>query len=218
MRFREGEGGFSLIEVLVAIALFSIVSVTFYTALFSGVRGGNTTRNVVTISGEARAGFTRMVRDTREAERISAATPTSYNVKVDFNNDGQYDNPTQPTPAVSPTYLGGDYEDLTFSYDADEGTIELNDVVLMDGVEPINGVIFSYSSNILEYDWNRDGVTTWQELDVASNFGVAGVGNRNNVLDEAELPFISNINYSLRVSEGDRSSTFFTEAELRNRS
>lgn len=216
MRSRNQEGGFSLIEVLVAIGLFAVVSVTFYTALFSGVRGGNTTRNVVRISGEARGGFTRMVRDTREAEDIVSATPTSYNVRVDFNDDGQYDNPTAPNTTTG--YAGGDYEDLTFSYDATEETIELNGVVLMDGVQPIGGAIFSYSSNVLEYDWNADGVTTWQELDIAPTKQVTGVGNNNGVLDQGELPFISNINYSVQVTEGDRSSTFFTEAELRNRS
>lgn len=213
----QTEEGFSLIEVLVAIGLFAVVSVTFYTALFSGVRGGNTTRSVVRISGEARAGFTRMVRDTREAERISLATPTSYNVKVDFNNDGQYDNPTAPNPGSAPPYAGGDYEDLTFSYDDGADTISLNGVVLMTGVTPIGGQIFSYSSNVLEYDWNQDGVTTWQELDISPTKGVIGVGNNNGKLDDAELPFVSNINYSLEVTEGDRSFSFFTEAELRNR-
>jgi prepilin-type N-terminal cleavage/methylation domain-containing protein len=212
------EGGFSLIEVLVAISLFAIVSIGFYSVMFAGVRGGDTTRSLVRISGEARAGFNRMVRDTREAERIDAASPTSYNVKVDFNNDGAFQNPN----------ARGDYEDLTYSYNSADQTIRLNNSVLMSGVTPISGVpMFNYTSNILEYDWGsgnlgaalpRDGVTTWQELDLAYvRGGVTGVGNQNNVLDSAELPFISSVVYSVRVSHDGRSSNFFAEAELRNR-
>ena len=217
MRFtRDAEGGFSLIEVLVAISLFAIISIGFYSVMFAGVGGGNTTRSLVRISGEARAGFNRMVRDTREAERIDAASPTSYNVKVDFNNDGFFHNPN----------LNGDYEDLTYSYNSADQTIRLNNNVLMSGVTPVNGVVFNYTSNILEYDWGSgplgasglpDGVTTWGELDVAPSKGVTGVGNQNGQLDSAELPFISGVVYSVRVSHDGRSSNFFAEAELRNR-
>lgn len=213
----DREEGFTLIELLVAIGLFAIVSVAFYTAMFSGVQGGNTTRSVVQISAEARNGFNRMVRDTREAQRLLDATATSYNVRVDFNGDGNYDNPTAPNPGATPPYAGGDFENLTFRYDASDGTIRLNDQVLMAGVRPINGEVFGYSSNILEYDWNGDGVTEWRELDVAPTRGVSGVGNNNGVLDSAEWPFISSVHYSIRVTEGERTSDFFTEAELRNR-
>lgn len=201
------EDGFTLIEVLTAIGLFSIVLVAFYQVLFAGVRGGATTRSVVRISEEARSGFNRMARDTREAERIDAASATSYNVKVDFDDSGTYVNDATT----------GNYENLTFVYQASDGTLRLNGEILMAGVTPIGGEVFDYSSNILEYDWDANGITTWQELDVAPTRGITGVGNNNGILDLAELPFISNVHYSLLVSEGGRSTNFFAEAELRNR-
>src|ERR687892_2087335 len=66
------EGGFTLVELLVVILIFAAISTSLYLAVFSGVRGGNTARNVVQISEEARLGLNRMIRDTREAKDLVA--------------------------------------------------------------------------------------------------------------------------------------------------
>jgi prepilin-type N-terminal cleavage/methylation domain-containing protein len=219
--FRSNEGGFSLIELLVAITVFAITATAFYTLLFTVQRGTDTAQAVARVSEEARLGFNRMVRDTREGQAIVAAelTPERYTVEVDFNADGAI----TPWPDANPM---GDYEELTFYFndDLDEnGQIWLNDEILMREVKCVKDgsgnckPVFNYSSNRLEYDWNSDGITTWQELDEAPSHGVIGVGNDNDVLDGGELPFISSVTFHIRVRHEGSSSVFYAEAQLRNR-
>jgi prepilin-type N-terminal cleavage/methylation domain-containing protein len=206
-RMRE-ESGFSLIEVLVAVALFAVLSVGFYQVLFATTRHSDTSNSIARVSEEARLTFNRMVRDTREGDGISSASPNGYNVKVDFNSDGSYENPN----------AAGDYEDLTFSYIASDETIELNGEVLARGIQRVPGKdMFSYSSNFLEFDWNADGVTSWQELDQAAAHGVTGVGDSSGALSAGEYPFISSVSYAFRVKQDDRTAEFYGEAQIRNK-
>jgi prepilin-type N-terminal cleavage/methylation domain-containing protein len=205
---RTNESGLTLVEVLVAIAILSVVSLGFYSVMLSGVRSSDTTESVVQISEEARLGLNRMVRDTREGDSLASATPTSYRVRVDFNDDSAYENPN----------ANGDYEDLTFLFVAGSGgapgKITLNGRTLIDGVEEIPGqdVFTYYSSNLVE-DVDNNGIAEWQELDGS---GSVGVGNGNGVLDSGELPYITNVRYSLRVEAEDRTTEFYAESQLRN--
>lgn len=206
-RMRD-ESGVTLIEVLVSITLFAIVTVGFYQVLFSGATGADTAQRLATIAEEARLGFNRMIRDTREASVLEAPTTTGYRIKIDFNQDGEYENPNSL----------GDYEDLTFTYDAAAEEIRLNGETLISGVEPIPGKpIFNYASNFLEYDWNGDGVTSWEEVDEAVTHGVTGVGNNNDSIDGTEDRLISSVSFAFQVSVEDRSSQFYSEAQIRNR-
>lgn len=205
------ESGFTIIELLVTITLFAIVSVGFYQVLFSATRGSDTAQRVARISQEARQGFNRMIRDTREG-RLDSASSTSYNVQIDFDGDGDTSVATE-NPNGS-----GDFENLTFAYVAGDKTLTLNKEVLIEGVSPIGSEpIFSYSSNFLEYDWNANGVTEWEELDTAADHGISGVGNDNGIMDAGELNYISSINYAFTVTAGDSSSEFYGQAQLRNR-
>lgn len=202
-RIRSDEG-FTLIELLVTMALFSVAAVAFYQVMFSGVRASNTTRSVVRISEEARFGFNRMVRDTREAARITAAGPTSYTVQVDFNGNNTIEAD----------------ETETFSYDdaADRITISTGGTPepLIRGVTSVGTDVFTFSSNELQFDHAPvDGIVTWQEVD-SPPAGATG-GNRNGILDAGEYPYITNVNFALRVTSGERSSDFFAEGQLRNR-
>jgi type II secretory pathway pseudopilin PulG len=229
-----------MIELLVAIGVFGVISVGFMSVMFGATRGSNRAQSVSAVSNEARLGFNRMVRDVREAQAIDpvpAPGPTSFQVFVDF--DG---NLTRPTPA-SGTNSQGDFEELTYSYDVAKKQILLNDQVLMEGVDcprttlgvcsqtllgsapwstsaygtnPPN--VFAFLSNRLEYDWNKDGVTTWQELDVASAspHNVIGIGNNNGILDAAELPFVTSIGFNLVVANGGAATSFQAQAQLRN--
>jgi len=220
MRPERGESGFTLIETLIALFMLSVVSIAFYTLLFSVIRGSENSRAIARQSEEARLGFNRMVRDTREAGSILPCTPSAfancYRVQIDFDNSGTISNPN----------ANGDYEDMTFAYAGADHVITLNGETLIDGVYEVTGKnVFSYESNALQYDADADGVTTSTELDTS---GIAGVGNGNGTLDNPELSYITNINYAFRVgasSEGCSSSasvedaceTFFASAQLRNR-
>lgn len=211
----RAEEGFTLIELLVTMALFSVLAVGFYQVLFSNARGSDTSRAVVKISEEARLGLNRMIRDTREgtlwcttyddSSTTACPTSTSYSVRIDFNSDGDFDNPN----AV------GDYEKLTFAYDSTRRVITLNGEVLAAGVTPLSGKdMFTYTSNRLEYDADNDGVTTWQELDAT---GLPGVGDKDGILDgDPELRHVSNIDYAFNVASRDRTTVFYSHAQLRN--
>lgn len=209
------EAGFSLIEMLVGISLLAVATTAIMGVLFSVGRGANTSRDVVRVSEEARLGFNRMVRDTREGEEIVSATSTRYRVQIDFNADGVVTPQPNPNPV-------GDHEDITFEWDESSMTVKINGETLMRKVDCLRASsscsrdVFTYSSDRLEYDWNRDGTTEWSELDEAPTHGVVGVGNNNDVLDGAELPFISNITYAFDLQDGGAESEFFTEAQLRN--
>ncbi|HEX2196249.1 MAG TPA: prepilin-type N-terminal cleavage/methylation domain-containing protein [Actinomycetota bacterium] len=203
------EDGYTLVEVLFAFFLLSILTGGFYVLLFSQQRSANVARSIASISEETRLGFARMVRDTREGDVLTDATPTSYTVKVNFDGDSLYENPNQ----------NDDDEILTFSYDAAAKTISVNGSVLMRGVEPIPGRdLFSYSSNNLEYDWGNDGTTTWQDLDDAAAHGITGVGsNPPNAQLDAEVPNLTAVTFALRVSDSGRHEDFTSTAQMRNR-
>jgi prepilin-type N-terminal cleavage/methylation domain-containing protein len=221
------ERGFTLVELMVTITILLGAGVVFYQLLFAVARGADTAENVARVTDEARLGFNRMVRDTREGDEISSAStgnPQSFNVLVDFNADG--DITLAPNPNSS-----GDYEDLTYSYNSSTGQVRLNGELLMIDIRCIPDAsyasgckpVFDYASERLEYDWYGatpasppDGIVTWRELDEAPTHGIVGVGNNNGVLDEAELPFVSSVVFNFRVTKGDASTDFYARAQLRN--
>ncbi|CAN5708307.1 hypothetical protein BH18ACT15_BH18ACT15_08560 [soil metagenome] len=219
MRARD-EAGYSLIETLVAMSVFAVLSTSLYLVLFQATRGATKARDIAKISQEARIGFTRLVRDTRQGSAVTAGDGNSYTVEVDFDGDGAID--------TSGPNLQGDYEVLTYEFQESSGTVRINGEVLMRGVDCLrrtNGTCypaFDYGSGHLEWDWSSDGVTTWQELDAASTHGVVGVGNNNGVLDSGELSDISDVSIALRL-EGDTDTStasdatdFASVAQLRN--
>jgi hypothetical protein len=175
-------------------------------------RTADTTRSVSKISQEARTAFDRMVRDVREADLMSAASSagTSFTIKVNYNGDGFYQNPN----------AAGDSEILTFAYDAAAKTITLNGEVLMGGVQQIpSKPLFSFTDDVLDYDWDNNGQTTWLEVDQAScaAHGVTGVGNCNSTLDAGEFPFLTTVTFAIRGQDGSRQSDFYATAQMRNR-
>jgi prepilin-type N-terminal cleavage/methylation domain-containing protein len=197
----HGEAGYTILESLVAVSILAIASVGFYSVLFSGTRASTTTEEVTRVSEEARVGLNRMIRDTREGQLFSDLQPQSYNVRVDFDGDGNFETPNE----------AGDYENLNFVYDATQQAIELNGEVLVRGVQPIQGTpIFTYTSNDLRYDWNGDGVTTSAELNEAAARGYSGISSSNTAL-------YSNVHFAFRVQVGDRATNFRGQAQLRNR-
>jgi type II secretory pathway pseudopilin PulG len=205
----QREDGYTLIEVLFSFVLLMLVTSGFYVLLFSQQQAGVVAQSVAGIAEETRLGFGRMVRDTREGDVLTAASPTSYTVKVNFDGDSVYETPNQ----------NGDDEILTYTYDSGAATITVNGSVLMTGVAPIPGQdVFSYSSNNLEYDWGSDGKTTWQDLDAAASHGVTGVGSNppNSTLD-AEIAHLTSVHFAIRVSDSGRSEDFTSTSQMRNR-
>jgi prepilin-type N-terminal cleavage/methylation domain-containing protein len=206
----QSEGGYTIVEVLVAMFVFALISTGFYQVMIAQTKSLDTTRSTSRIGEEARVAFNRMVRDTREADVISAASAngTSYTIKVNYNSDGLYQNPNS----------NGDNEILTFAYDDPTDTITLNGETLMSGVIPASGQqMFEFTSNALEYDWLGDGTTSWLDVDQAScaSHGVTGVGDCSNTLTPAEYPHLTGVEFA--ISDTNGTTTFFATAQLRNR-
>lgn len=220
----HSEEGFSLVEVVVAIFLLSILSVGFYQVMFSAVRGSTDASDIAEVAEEARLGFNRMIRDTREATKLISAGDTAYRIWADFDGDDLVDQ--------------SDYEYMEYAYDSTKKAITITALTapaagnpnLFSGSEAAIGgtsaetlaghveligtrPVFSYASNFLQYDTGPvDGEATATELDDA-----AGTGNNNNSLDGLELDYISDVNYAFRVSVGGDARNFFGQAQIRNR-
>jgi hypothetical protein len=157
-----------------------------------------------------------MIRDTRQATQLTSAAPTEYSINVDFNGD---DTITQ-APAAN---ADGDYEQI--SYVLQNGNIYIEVCNVTQGVDcgflktvlVSNTVViptktaFVFTSNHLEYDCNNDGLALQSELLTASTCGQASLTNAE------VLAFLSDVDYSLRISNGTRSTDFYAHAELRNR-
>jgi prepilin-type N-terminal cleavage/methylation domain-containing protein len=191
--------GYTLIETLVTLTMLSIVSLGFYSVLFAGARASGNAGDVARVSQEARQGFNRMVRETREGQLFSGLSSDSYNVRIDYDADSLYEDPNEQ----------GDYEDLTFSFVG--GAIRLNGQVLIDGVSQIGGTpVFTYTSDDLRYDWNGDGVTTPAELDAAAAHGISGVSS-------GDIDLYTDVSYKFRVTAGRQATLFTGQAQLRNR-
>jgi prepilin-type N-terminal cleavage/methylation domain-containing protein len=207
---RNPEAGFTLVEMLVGMFVFALVSTGFYQVLLAQSRSVDVTRTTSRVGEEARVAFNRMVRDVRESDLFSAAAAdgTSFTIKVNYNADGLYQNPN----------ANGDMEILTFAYDATEDSLMLNDEELMSDVMPAPGKqMFEFTSNALEYDWGGDGTTTWLDVDQAScpSHGVTGVGNCNSILDDGEYRHLTGVAFAL--TDTDQTTDFFATAQLRNR-
>ena len=217
MAMNRDQDGFTLAELLVGILLFSVISIAFYQVLFSGARGSETSQSVAEISQEARLGFNRALRDTRQASALRLASPSGYAIQVDFNGDEII------TPVTSGTGRNpdGDYEELTFVVQGQALYIQAcsstegldcgrEKSVLLDGVSQIGArPYFSYSSNRLEYDCNDDGVATKEELESPA-CTVTGL------TPALVLASLTDIDYALTVTSEDRSSNFLTHVEMRN--
>lgn len=204
------ERGFTLVELLVALGLLSLISISFFSVMLSGSRGARVAESGVDVSAEARQGLNRMIRDVREAETLQFPIDGNrFTVAIDFNRDGDTADP-------------GEVE--TFTYNAGAGTITLTvgsqTETLVDGVSQVSGEpIFRYGSNFLEFDQDGDGIVTCSEADTPP-LGKSG-GDRSGTCNDAELPFLTNVDFSFRVTSGDgdseRDEEFHAQAQLRNR-
>lgn len=205
---RQQQHGFTLVELMVAVALFSIIAVSFYAVMFSGVRGADATQAGVDVSAEARLGLNRLIRDVREATTlVEPLTDSAFTIHVDFSRDGVIQSDEIETFAV----VGNT---ITLEVDGDEE-------VLIEGVGAVAGqAFFSYSSNDLEFDHDpRDGIATCLEVDDPP-VGVSG-GDDDGACDDGELSFLTNVDFSFSVASGEgdssRAEEFFGQAQLRNR-
>ena len=244
---RIQEEGFSLVEVMIGMLLLSILSIGFYQVMFSTVRGSNSAADVAQSAEEARLGFNRMIRDTREATRLVSASSSGYRIWVDFDGDGCVDAGTAYVkPAGTTVCVAGgpsDYEYLRYAFDGDEVTLEalagpangtaatcapMPAASATCGLSPGDSTLVAGTVT----ETLASGVRTIGSKPVfsyASNFlefddsptdgetTVTELGDGDNDLEGLELEYISDVNYAFEVSIGGNARKFYGQAQIRNR-
>lgn len=165
----------------------------------------------------------------------SATGLTAVRFAADFDGDGCIGG-VAPSPAVTPAptcaaYNAGNPEDITYCFQP--GVRQLYVIDNQAGsVTPVSaastacaggqpllagnvvGFKVQYRSNQYRHDLGpTDGVTTWQELDVAQ----PPTGNGNGVLD-VERADIDSVVIEVKVELGGRTQDYRTQVDLRNQS
>lgn len=208
-----GDAGFTLVELLVAMALFSVLGGILLGIGLSTGRMADQTRQLAAVGDESRLGMERMTRELRESAKIAAASfpstatdPTSFKLWADFNLDG----------CINPS--AADPEELTYTWDPTTQHLSQTAVV---GATPrtsrllstkVSAFTLTLGSSAWQYDVSpRDGRTTWQEIDDSS----IGDHNRTNFTD-AELEYLDLVGLSITTREGSHEKSYSTQVNLRN--
>jgi prepilin-type N-terminal cleavage/methylation domain-containing protein len=217
----ERDDGFSLVEVLVAMGLFSLIGTLLLGLALSTSRVTGDIRTTTNVNEESRLAMERMGRELRQANTITAVhlpttatDTTSLTFWADFDGDGARD------------LNAADPEVLTYQWDpvTSRLTLTANDAGGTAVTRPVlaasvSSLTFGLRSSKWQYDGAvpgqpADGMTTWQELDRAGS----PVGNGNGVPDGPELDNIDLVAVTMTVQDGIRAQTYSTQIDLRNRS
>lgn len=209
---RDLRSGFTLTELLVAMGLFSVVSTMLVGFVVSVTGISSRLQDGADISQESRLAVQRLERELRQTQEVRSVTLTSLGARVnsmtlaiDFDGDGVI-TVNEVDPEVLTYRWEPSTEELTLVADDPDGET-ISRPVLTAGVSDFD---ITLGSSAWQYDANRDGVTTWQELDAST------IGNNNNQPDAAELRVVDIISVRMVVDEGESSRTFNVQADLRN--
>lgn len=225
-RRRSGDAGFTLVELLIGMIVFGVLSAMIASAIAASTRSVDNTKQLNDVNEEARLTQLRFSRELRQAGGIDAASlftsgpyaskgyAQSITISADFNG-----NEVIEPNAVDP-------ETLTYRYTPDpsgngNGQINLvaDDAAGNAVVRPIlSGHVSDFyvelRSSVYTCDTSGDGITTWQELDTSTNTACAHPNN--NGLDQNELSQIDSVVLSFSIFEGRHKQTYTTQINLRN--
>jgi prepilin-type N-terminal cleavage/methylation domain-containing protein len=234
---RQSEGGFTLVEFLVAMVVVLVLMAVTMTAVTNTGDLVTTASRNADLNEEARQAVNRMVRDVRQSTTLVTAvnpdgpgfdssTIVAFRFEADYDGDGCIgggSSPCLPYDAANP-------EDLTYCYQPDTAQLYVidNDATASpltassttcEGGQPLlagNVAEFriEYRSNAYLHDLApSDGVTTWMELDAAT----PPVGNGNGILDD-ELASVDSLVFGVVMQLDGSRQTYRTQVDLRNQS
>jgi len=213
-RVHCGDGGFTLVELLVASTLFLIISSMTFSIVVTGARTMKNTKLYNDLNEEARVVINRISRELREAKRITEVTnPGGAGFSATSNSSIKFEVDFNGVNGIEPS--ASDPEELTYRYNYADKKVEL----VADGVEypvlaaNVTAFKLEYTSSAeYKYDANQDGTTTWEELDDDTS---GAVGNNNDTLDY-ELASIDSVTISLTVLQDPHQQEYRTTIDLRN--
>ncbi len=136
LRARAGEGGFTLVEMLVAMSVLMVVVTVSMTVIKSSSQAVKTSNQVQDVNEEARQAINRMSRDLRQAKAIvtavnpdGAAFDPTHIVAVRFQADFDADQCIAGSPLPDRTistpclaYNASNPEDLSYCFVPAPGT------------------------------------------------------------------------------------------------
>lgn len=225
------EAGITLVELLVAMLLFSTLGGVLMTGLLATRNSAQASVQQHDINVEARQGLNRLTRDLRQATAVvgannpdgaayNANAVTSMTFTADFNGSGCIAGSSGCPDTVDNV---NNPESVSYCYDPAQQQVFLIAGTLASascsgGTQVLSGQVtqfkLSYQSNLYLWDGDGNGVTSWTELDGAP----APVGDSNNVLDTNELRNVDSVVIDMKVLEGTHSQSYRTQVDLRNRS
>jgi prepilin-type N-terminal cleavage/methylation domain-containing protein len=210
------DAGFSLIELLVGMALLSVLGATLLSMALSLQKSTTDATRNADLLHETQLAMERIVRELRQAGTIdevelpaSPTDPTAITFFADFDNDGARDLDASDPEVLTYRFLPGSAQ-LTLTVDDADGT-SITTPILATRVTAFD---LDLRSSLWQYDRSvpPDGVVTWSELDATP-----GVGNQNGVPDAPELSRIDSVVLTVAVADGARNQTYRTQVDFRNR-
>lgn len=216
--------GFTLVELLITIFLFAILTTILMTTVLTAANNFKTVRQTTDLNEESRLVLNRISRELRQASRIitpvvnpdgPAFDPNgdvAITFEVDFNRDKNI--------------VEADGERLTYLYDRTNPDVSkrkrlllkttgLTLPILASNVEAFK---LSYTSSDWRCDSDSDGVVTWLEVESAPSPCPEAAGNSDSPpLLDVELTSIDAVTIYLTVLTGSRRQEYRTRIDLRNR-
>ena len=210
-----GEGGFTLVELLVAISIFALLTAVVFSGLTATVKTVDDVRSVTNLTEEARMTMERMTRELRQSTRVLAANGTSVTFGVDFNSVRGLEKNAVDPEIVRYQYAPGINGKGTLMFIANNPDVECtsSQELLCSPVERpilkenVKNFALTFSSNLSQYN-DQYGLTDWTAIDLA-------IGNHNGIFDLGEFNRIDSIEVTIQLN-GSGTQTYTTRAYLRN--
>ena len=213
---RHHDAGATLVEILVAMTVFGVISTLLLGLGLATSRAHDDIRALGTVGEEARLGMERMTRELRQAEAVVAAElpetgapTTSLTVWIDLDGDRCI-----RTTAPKDT----DVEQITYRWSPDTRELTMtasgSDSPLL--ATTVTSFTLELDSSSWQYDTSGpngkpDGITTWQEIDASS------IGDHNSAhFSQVEYRNIDMVGLTVTTEEDGHAVTYTTRVDLRN--
>jgi len=216
-RVDGGDDGFTLVELLVSIGIFALLSTVVLSGLMSTAKTVNDVHSIANLTEEARVATERMTRELRQASVIrdahlpdSVDPSTSVTFGVDFNGDHYLDVNAVDPEIVTYRFDPGSGQ-LTFTANNPSGTSVSRPILAAN----VTSFVLDFRSSLWAYDTtgpdlHPDGVTDWTEIDASA------IGNKNTKFDAGEFKYIDSVGITIKLLDGSRTQTYTTQVDLRN--
>ena len=231
----DGDRGFSLVELLVSMTIFSLLGGLLLGVVITTGRATDTNTIQNDLNEEARNVINRLSRELREAQRIDAvANPvgpgfspdnnSSITLHVDFDGDGTIEATAADPEVLTYTYrrverrlvlsaggatvpvLAGNVESFALTYLSRVGDA---DRLALDGLSNAAGG----ACGALPPAPLKDGELTWSELDADPS---KKFGDCSGALTAAELPYVNAVGIDMSMLKQPRQQHYRTRVDLRN--